>query len=183
MLVRLTRASRGRLGPTLRYALPFLADNALQLRIIDTDTESSGHSGSACSEWLTPGQSNPPAVLLRGDPQGGFEAFITLVPHHDLRSHVTEDLAPVGPAIDDDVPHRIDFRPQATDGERPLRRDLIPRDALLTLLASLPILDAPQSRSRGFIARGGLPLDPAPPHLSTGQAVGQRPPFGGLAAL
>ncbi len=183
LLVRRIRASRGRLSPMLRDAPPFLADDALQLGIIDTDAKSSCHLGGACPEWLTPGQSNPTAVLLRGDTQGGFEAFIALVAHDDLHSHVAEDLAAIGSAINDDVPHRIDFRPQATDGERPLRRDLIPHDALLALLASLSILDAPQGCSRGFVARGGLPLDPAAPHLPTGEAVGQSPPFGSLAVL
>jgi hypothetical protein len=93
----------------------------LQFCVLDADSESRCHSGSAFSEWLTPGQSNPPAVLLRSDSQGSFETFIALVSHHDPSSHVAEDLAPVGSAIDDDVPDRIDFCPQAPYGERPLR--------------------------------------------------------------
>ncbi|HEX4023515.1 MAG TPA: hypothetical protein VHX52_02255 [Steroidobacteraceae bacterium] len=53
----------------------------------DDDTESSRHSGGAMLEALTARQLNTPVVLLRSHPQGGFEAFIALLPHYDLRPH------------------------------------------------------------------------------------------------
>lgn len=94
--------------PALGTPPPLLADDGLQLRVIDDDSESSRHSGGTLSEGLAPGQSNPAAVFLCRGAEGGFETTIAPIPHHNPWSHVAEDFTAVGSPVDDDaVPHRL----------------------------------------------------------------------------
>lgn len=177
------RRSNARLTPALADLQPLFADNALQLRVFHDDAESSRHPGGTLSEGLAAHQANPPAVLLSCDAQSGFEAFITFIAHDQPRSHVAENFSAVRSAVNNEVPYRVDFRPQTNDGEWSLCGDLLADDDLLVSLPPLPIPNASQGRLRGEIALFRLPVEPAAPHLCAPLAVGQLAPLGSLATL
>lgn len=105
-------------APALPDALPLLTDDRLQLRVLNDDSKPGRHAGGTLSEGLTTRQVNAAAVFLCRDAQGGFQARIALIPHQDLRPHVTEDFVAIGSAVNDEVPGRIDLGSQAARGER-----------------------------------------------------------------